>query len=159
MLWKYLHHLVREAKESSTSRNPYSIVLPDQFCDITLKELMPWRLDDSNQSTSSASSTGHRGYTKQDSRYKSNQNAYQFLAFKKSIRREVSQYTMLKDEKYFVAFKRNLLVTVTTHDCEEILNGDYKPENSAEFRDYLNKSNISCTVLSKRYYKVTWVNS
>ena len=30
---------------------------------------------------------------------------------------------MLKDEKYFEAFKRNLLVTATTH--EEILEGDY----------------------------------
>ena len=58
--------------------------------------------------------------TKQDTRYKSNQNAYQLLGFKKSIKREVSQYTVLKDEKYFEAFKRNLLVTATTHDCEEI---------------------------------------
>ena len=34
---------------------------------------------------------------------------------------------MLKDEKYFEAFKRNLLVTATTHGCEEILKGDYMP--------------------------------
>ena len=73
------------------------------------------------------SNTGYRGQPKQDSRYESNQNAYQLLAFKKSIIREVSQYTILKDEKYFEAFKRNLLVTVTTHDCEEILEGDYIP--------------------------------
>ena len=39
--------------------------------------------------------------------------------------REVSQYTMLEDEKYFEAFKRNLVVTSTTHGCEEILEGDY----------------------------------
>ena len=32
---------------------------------------------------------------------------------------------MLKDEKYFEAFKRNLLVTATTHGCEEILEGGY----------------------------------
>ena len=47
-----------------------------------------------------------------------------------TIKREVSQYTILKDEMYFEAFKRNLLVTATTHDCEEILNGDYKPESN-----------------------------
>ena len=34
---------------------------------------------------------------------------------------------MLEDEKYFEAFKRNRLVTATTHGCEEILEGDYMP--------------------------------
>ena len=127
MLWKYLHYLVREAQESSIPGNPFSILLPDQFCNLTWKEFMTWRLEDSNQNTSSVSSTGYQGQTKQDPRYESNQNAYQLLAFKKSIKREVPQYTMLKDENYFEAFKRNLLVTVTTHDCEEILEGDYMP--------------------------------
>ena len=42
---------------------------------------------------------------------------------------------MLKDEKYFEAFKRNLLVTATTPGCEEILNGDYKPENTDDNRE------------------------
>ena len=32
---------------------------------------------------------------------------------------------MVKDNKYFEAFKGNLLVTATTHGCEEILEGDY----------------------------------
>ena len=34
---------------------------------------------------------------------------------------------MLKDEKHFEAFKRNLLATATTHICEEILEGNYLP--------------------------------
>ena len=37
----------------------------------------------------------------------------------------MSQYTFLKDEKYFEAFKRKLLVTATTHDCAEILDGNW----------------------------------
>ena len=45
------------------------------------------------------------------------------------MKREVSQYTILKDKKYFEAFKRNLLVTATTHGSEEILEGDYMPRN------------------------------
>ena len=44
MLWKYIHHLVREAKESSLPGNAYSILLPDQFCNLTWKEFMAWRL-------------------------------------------------------------------------------------------------------------------
>ena len=127
MLWKYLHHLVREAQESSIPGNPFSILLPEQFCNLTWKEFMTWRLQDSNQNTSSVSSTGYRGQSKQESRYKSNQNADQLFAFKKGIKREVSQYTSLKDEKYFEAFKRNLLVTATSHGCYKILEGDYMP--------------------------------
>ena len=42
---------------------------------------------------------------------------------------------MPKNEKYFEAFKRNLLVTATTHDCEEILTGDYKPENNEDSKE------------------------
>ena len=103
---------------------------------------MAWRLEDSNQSTNSVSITGHQGYTNQDSRYESNQNVYQLLAFKKSIKREVSQYTMLKDEKYFEAFERNLLVTATTHDCEEILKRDYKHEINGDSQELFNKTNV-----------------
>ena len=58
ILWKYLHHLVREAKESSIPGNPFSILLPEQFCNLTWKDFMTWRLQDSNQNTSSVSNTG-----------------------------------------------------------------------------------------------------
>ena len=51
MLGKYLHHLVREAQESSIPGNPFSILLSDQFCNLTWKEFMTWRLQDSNQNT------------------------------------------------------------------------------------------------------------
>ena len=127
MLWKYLHHLVREAQESSIPGNSLSILLPDQFCSLTWNKVMTWRLQDSNQNTSSVSNTRYQGQPKQDSRHECNQNADQLLAFKKSIKREASQYTILKDETHFEAFKRNLLVTATTHGCEEILEGDYVP--------------------------------
>ena len=96
---------------------------------------MSWRLEESNQSVSSIPSKGYRGYTQQDSRYESNQSAYQLLVFKNSIKREVSQYTILKYEKYFEAFKRNLLVTAITHDCEDILDGNYKPENNTDSKE------------------------
>ena len=66
---------------------------------------MSWRLEDSKQNTCPTPNSGHRGYTLQDTMHESNQNAYQLLAFKKSIKREVSQYTILKDEKYFEPFR------------------------------------------------------
>ena len=59
MLRKYLHHLAREAQESPIPWNHFSSLFPDQFCNLTLKEFMTWRLEDSNQNTSSVSSTGY----------------------------------------------------------------------------------------------------
>ena len=35
MLWKYLHHLAREAQESSIPGNPFSVLPSDQFCNFT----------------------------------------------------------------------------------------------------------------------------
>ena len=57
---------------------------------------------------------------------------------------------MLKDEKYFEAIKRNLLVTATTHDCEEILKGDYKPENNVDSQELFKQNQyLMYSVFSK----------
>ena len=45
------------------------------------------------------------------------------------------QYTILRDHKCFQALERNLLVTATTHDCEELLDGDYKPDNNIDSKE------------------------
>ena len=76
MLWKHLCHLIKEAEESSTHENQYSVLLPDQFCNLSWKEFMTWTLQHSNQDTGSISNTGYQGQPKQDSNPKSNQNAY-----------------------------------------------------------------------------------
>ena len=117
---------------------------------------MTWRHQDSNQNTSSVSNTGYRGQPKQDFRYESNQNAYQLLAFKKSIKSEVSQSTILKVEKYFEAFKRNLMCIATTHGCEEILEGDYMSGYDDDGQDLFQQNNILCRAFSTKCYKVTW---
>ena len=96
---------------------------------------MSWRLEESNQNVNPIPSNGNKGYSQQDSRHESNQSAYQLLAFKKSIKREVSQYNILKDVKYFEAFKRNLLLTATTYDCEEIVDGKFKPEDNNDSKE------------------------
>ena len=49
--------------------------------------------------------------------------------------REVSQYNILKDEKYFEAFRRNLLVTATTHICEEVLDPHYMPGHDEDSQE------------------------
>ena len=89
MLWQYLHHLVREAQGSPKYTAEFSILLPEQFCQLTWKDFMTWRLISSTQDPKSVShtGTGHRGYFQQDSRHVSNQNANELLAFKKGCQK------------------------------------------------------------------------
>ena len=85
---------------------------------------------------------GNRGYTQKDCKLESNQSAHQLLNFKKSIKREVSHYTILKDERYFEAFKRNLLVTATTHGCEAVLDGTFRPPNSRDDQELFQQKKV-----------------
>ena len=55
----------------------------------------------------------------------------QLLNFKRGIKRDISAYPTLKDEKYDESFKRSVLVT-SAHDCEEILQPTFGPRNDAD---------------------------
>ena len=70
----------------------------------------------------------------------------------------VSHYTILKDEEYFEAFNRNLLVTATTHHCEEVLDVHYMPGNDADGQElfqqkqycmYSGFNNVLCSDMGK----------
>ena len=150
MLWKYLHYLVSKTIESSPHDDPYAFMDPEEFHQITRKQIMQWRLEHSCQQTNSSNGNGSRRYAQQDSRSKSSQCAHPLLTFKKSIKREVSHYTILRDEKYFVAFKRNLLVTATTHGCEEVFDWMYRPENTRDDQElFKQKKYFMYSVLNK----------
>ena len=72
MLWKYLHHLVNKAKESSTLVDSFPFLEPEGSCQLTRKEFMTWRLEHSSQQRNLHTGNGPIGYTQQDSRYESN---------------------------------------------------------------------------------------
>ena len=56
----------------------------------------------------------------------------ELASFKKSIKREASGYSVLKDEHFFDKFQRDLLVTAKSHDVSEILHLSYSPGPSPE---------------------------
>ena len=47
--------------------------------------------------------------------------------FKQGIRREISVYPSLKDERYYDGFKRSLLIVSKTDECNEVLDPNYTP--------------------------------
>ena len=58
--------------------------------------------------------------------------AIELMGFKKGIKREITAYPSLKDERYFDGFKRSLLIVAKTHECNEVLEPNYTPRSAPE---------------------------
>ena len=59
----------------------------------------------------------------------------ELASFKKSIKREASAYSVLKDKCFIDKFQRDLLITAKSHDVSEILDPSYSPGPSPEERE------------------------
>ena len=59
--------------------------------------------------------------------------------FKKSIKRDISYFTVLKDKKQFKSWHQNLLATAAAQDVEEVLDPSYKPSNDEEAKLFIEK--------------------
>ena len=57
------------------------------------------------------------------------------MSFKKGIKREITAYTSLKDERYFDGFKSRLVAK--THECSEVLDPNYTPGSEPEEKELL----------------------
>ena len=58
--------------------------------------------------------------------------AIELMSFKKGIKREITAYPSLKDERYFDGFKRSLFIVAKTHECSEVLDPNYTPGSEPE---------------------------
>ena len=58
--------------------------------------------------------------------------ALELMSFKKGIKREITAYPSLKDERYFDGFKRNLFIVAKTHECSDVLDPNYTPGSEPE---------------------------
>ena len=58
--------------------------------------------------------------------------ALELMSFRKGIKREITEYPSLKDERYFDGFKRSLFIVAKTHKCSEVLDPNYTPGSEPE---------------------------
>ena len=58
--------------------------------------------------------------------------ALELMSFKKGIKREITAYPSLKDERYFDGFKRSLFIVAKTHEYSEVLDPNYTPGGEPE---------------------------
>ena len=68
----------------------------------------------------------------------------QLLNFKRGIKRDISAYPTLRDEKYYESFKRSVLVTARAHDCDEILQPAFMLKGDADSLELFRLKN-DCT--------------
>ena len=53
--------------------------------------------------------------------------ALELMSFKMGIKREITAYPSLKDERYFDGFNRSLFIVAKTHECSDVLEPNYTP--------------------------------
>ena len=83
--------------------------------------------------------------------------ALELMSFKKGIKREITSYPSLKDEKYFDGFKRSLFIVPKTHECSEVLDPNYTPGSEPEEEELFEaKQTFICLVSSTPTSKLTW---
>ena len=61
--------------------------------------------------------------------------ALELMSFKKGIKREITAYPSLKDERYFDGFKRSPFIVAKTHKCSEVLDPNYTPGSEHEEKE------------------------
>ena len=130
MLRKYIHHLVQDSHLSVASDASDHVLEPVNFLHTTFHQFMSWKLNEITTSSPSPSPS----VTASDPRAASPPPSCssQLLNFKRGIKRDISAYPTLKDEKYYESFKRSVFVTARAHDCEEILQLTFRPRSDAD---------------------------
>ena len=130
MLRKYIHYLVQNSNLSVSSDATDHALEPDNFLHTTFHQFMSWKLNEITTSSPSPPPS----VTVSDPRAASSTPSCSthLLNFKSGIKRDISSYPTLKDEKYYESFKRSVLVTVRAHDCEEIQQPTFRPRGDAD---------------------------
>ena len=139
MLRKYIHHLVQDSHISVSSDATDHALEPDNFLHTTFHQFMSWKLHEITTSSPSPPPS----VTASDPRAPPSTPSYssQLLNFKRGIKRDISAYPTLKDEKYYESFKRSVLVTARAHDCEEVLQPTFRPRGDADSLDLFRLKN------------------
>ena len=137
-LMNYMIHLIKQNRPADQRYNPNYFILDEQWFNLTVHDMRSTLVNavlENHRSeatpgipmslvTSPSSSTPMRSPIH-----------IELASFKKSIKREASSYSTLKDERYFDKFQRDLFITAKSHDVSEILDPTFTPCPSPEEKE------------------------
>ena len=69
--------------------------------------------------------------------------------FRKSVKRDKTQYTMLKTDKQWDAWKRSTVATARAHGCKDIFDGSYRPKAGDETDIFVEKQKFMYSVFEE----------
>ena len=82
----------------------------EEFLNLTSQQLVAYMLQTRNQQANTSTPTAISSSLHSPSK--------KVDAFQKSIKRELSAYTTLKDDKYWDTFERNMMITAAMHHIQ-----------------------------------------
>ena len=126
----YMKHVFSEYMSEEVRPDPFYIFSPEEWSQHTstmmrtfLVQNLPIPIGPQPVISGSISSSRPAAYSPA---------AIELMSFKKGIKREITAYPSLKDERYFDGFKRSLFIVAKTHECSDVLDPNYTPGSEPE---------------------------
>ena len=132
-LWDYMNTLIKQNRTADQKYDKFCYVIDDQWLKLTAHDMRSALVDmklEKQSTYTTHTSTSHSS----PGPMRSPMNM-ELASFKKSIKREASAYSLLKDECFFDKFQRDLFITAKSHDVSEILDPTFTPGPSPEERE------------------------
>ena len=139
-LMDYMNILIKQNRPPDQKYNKFYYVIDEQWLKLTAHDmrsaLVDMKLDKQSTCTTYASTSPmpHLSSHSSPAPMRSPMNL-ELASFKKSIKREASSYSVLKDEHFYDKFQRDLFITAKSHDVSEILDPTFTPGLSPEEKE------------------------
>ena len=155
-LWNFMDLLINQDKPADHHGNRLYYVRDEKWTKLTAKDMRTALVNaKSEQRSSSMTSMPSFRTTPSSAPIRSPMNL-ELASFKKSMKREASAYSVLKDEHFFDKFQRDLLITAKSHDVSEILDPLIPQVLRQRKQNYLKPNKFSCIKSSMKLYRQIW---
>ena len=126
-LWNYMDLLINQDKPEDQQDDKLYYVRDEQSTKLTAKDMRTALVNAKSEQRSSSRTLMPSFNTAPSSEPIKSPMTMELTSFKRRIKREASAYSVLKDERLFDKFQRDLLITAKSHDVSEILDPSYSP--------------------------------
>ena len=145
-LWDFMNILMKQDRPDGENNKLYYL-MDEQWTKLTAHDMRSALIDDkkekqnSHMSPATPSHMSHLRSPTSPLPVRSPMHL-ELASFKKSIKREASAYSTLKDVRYFDKFQRDLFITAKSHDVSEILDPTFTPGPSPEEQELFEATQV-----------------
>ena len=126
----YVKHVYRAYMDEDVRPNPFYLLTPEEWNKQTSIMMRTFLIDNLPSPIGPDPVTSRPMPSSKPTAY--SPAALELMSFKKGIKREITAYPTLKDERYFDGFKRSLFIVAKTHECSDVLDPTYTPGSEPE---------------------------